>query len=63
MVTLRRQIEYQTSDPNRRKVLNLKYFYSNSKSITKQLLLINERKSRICRKTVFVEVEVYKNSQ
>lgn len=63
MVTLRREIEYQTSDPNRHKVLNLKYFYSNSKSITKQLLLINRRKSRIFRKIVFVEVEVYKNSQ
>lgn len=63
MVTLRRQIEYQTSDPNRHKVLNLKYFYINSKSIMKQLLLINRRKSRIFRKIVFVEVEVYKNSQ
>lgn len=63
MVTLRREIEYQTSDPNRHKVLNLKYFYRNSKSITKQLLLINRRKSRIFRKIVFAEVEVYKNSQ
>lgn len=63
MVTLRRQIEYQTSDPNRQKVLNLKYFYINLKSIMKQLLLINRRKSRIFRKIVFVEVEVYKNSQ
>lgn len=45
MVTLKRQIEYQTSDPNRHKVLNLKYFYSTQNQLLNSYCRLTEGKS------------------